>query len=104
MKVLRMICFVVCLCFLGTFAVASPPPAGYHLIKKVPLAAAPGGVEYFDYITVDAPARRIYVSHGTEVQVLDADKYSVVGTISGLKRCHGVALIKELGKGICHGR
>jgi len=31
--------------------------------------------------------------------VLDADKGSVVGTIGGLQRCHGVALIKDLGKG-----
>ena len=71
----------------------------YHLLKKVPLAAAPGGGEYFDYITVDSEARRVYVTHGTEVQVLDADKYTLVGTVTGLKRCHGVALVKELGKG-----
>ena len=40
-------------------AMASPPAASYHLIKKVPLAAAPGGIEYFDYITVDSAARRV---------------------------------------------
>jgi DNA-binding beta-propeller fold protein YncE len=51
------------------------------------------------YISLDAPARRIYVSHGTEVVVLDADRFSVVGTIGGLKRCHGVALVNDLGKG-----
>ncbi len=84
---------------LGVYALATPPASGYHLLKKIPLAAAPGGGEYFDYITVDSDARRIYVSHGTEVQVLDADKWSVVGTIGGLKLCHGVALVKELGKG-----
>jgi hypothetical protein len=99
MKTLSVNCFVVCLCFLGILAVASPSQVGYHLLKKVPLAAAPGGGEYFDYITVDSPARRIYIAHGTEVQVLDADNWSVVGTISGLKLCHGVALVPELGKG-----
>jgi len=31
--------------------------------------------------------------------VLDADKFSVVGTITGLKRCHGVLVMPELGKG-----
>ena len=71
----------------------------YHLPKTVPLPAAPGGGEYFDYITVDGPSRKVYVSHGTEVDVLDADKLTVVGTIGGLKRCHGVALIPALGKG-----
>src|SRR6202162_1329282 len=94
-------CFAVCvsLLVLSGLAPASPPTGSYHLIKKVPLAAAPGGGEYFDYITADAPARRIYVSHGTEVVVLDADNFSVVGTIGGLKRCHGVALVSNLGKG-----
>jgi WD40 repeat protein len=80
-------------------ALASPSESGYHLINKVPLGKAAGGTEYFDYITVDADGRRIYVSHGSEVKVLDADNFSVVGTISGLKRCHGVALVPELGKG-----
>lgn len=91
----------ICAAFLvfGVVSLASPPTEGYHLIKKVQLAAAPGSGEYFDYITVDGPARRIYVSHGTEVVVLDADGFSVVGTIGGLKRCHGVALVNDLGKG-----
>jgi len=80
-------------------AQATPPGPGYHLIKTVELGAAPGGGEYFDYVTVDAVARRVYLSHGTEVKVLDADNFSVVGTISGLKRCHGVAVVPELRKG-----
>src|ERR1700694_2517757 len=83
----------------GTYTLASPPAVSYHLLKKVPLAAAPGGTEYFDYITVDSAARRVYVSHGTEVVVLNADDYTVVGTIGGLQRCHGVVVVKALGKG-----
>jgi len=78
---------------------AAPPPAGYHLLKRIPLGAAPGGGEYFDYITVDSAARRVYLSHGTEVVVLDADSGADVGKITGLKRCHGVALVPELGRG-----
>jgi DNA-binding beta-propeller fold protein YncE len=83
----------------GAYALASPPAGSYHLIKKVPLAAAPGGSEYFDYITVDSDARRVYLTHGTEVKVVNADSGEVVGTVSGLKRCHGIALVKELDKG-----
>src|SRR5690242_10459337 len=80
---------------------ARPKPAegGYHLIKTISLPAAPGGDEYYDYITVDPETRRVYVSHGTEVVVLDADNYSVVGKIEGLSRCHGIAIAKDLGKG-----
>ena len=86
---------------LAAYALTVSAAGGYHLIKKVPLAAAPGGGEYFDYIFVDPEARRVYVSHGTEVVVLNADDYSLAGTISDsrFKRVHGVALVKPLNKG-----
>ena len=87
-------------CFLmGTYARPKPAAPSYHLIKTIPLPPAPGNIEYFDYITVDTDARRVYVSHGTEVVVLNADDYTVVGRISDLKRSHGVALVKALNKG-----
>jgi DNA-binding beta-propeller fold protein YncE len=101
MKVLvaafRVVCFSFL--FLGTVALASPPASGYHLVKSVPLGAAPGEAEYFDYVTVDPVGRRVYLAHGTEVKVLDADNFTVVGSIIGLKRSHGVALVPELNKG-----
>ncbi len=86
---------------LAAYVLTVSAAGGYHLIKKVPLAAAPGGGEYFDYIFVDPEARRVYVSHGTEVVVLNADDYSLAGTISDsrFKRVHGVALVKPLNKG-----
>src|SRR5713226_10749791 len=86
---------------LAAYAITVSAAGGYHLIKKVPLAAAPGGSEYFDYIFVDPEARRVYVSHGTEVVILNADDYSLVTTISDprFKRIHGVALVKPLNKG-----
>jgi DNA-binding beta-propeller fold protein YncE len=90
---------VLCFALLGAITLASPAGPGYHLIKKVPLGAAPGGGEYFDYVTVDSAARRVYLSHGAEVKVIDADNFSVVGTITGLKRCHGVLVLPKLGKG-----
>ncbi len=74
-------------------------PGGYHLLKKVSYGAAAGGGEYFDYITVDAASRRAYLSHGTEVKVVDADSGALIGNITGLKRDHGVALVPELGRG-----
>ena len=92
---LRLVSFAL----LATVALAAPPGSGYHLLKKVSLGAAPGGGEYFDYVTIDSAGRRVYLSHGAEVKVIDADNFSVVGTISGLKRCHGVVVLPELGKG-----
>lgn len=102
MKISNLILVAACAAssMLGIFALASPQPqaAGYHLLKKVPLPATPGG-EYFDYLTLDSAPRRVYISHGTEVDVVDADSGAALGAISGLKRCHGIALDKELGKG-----
>ena len=88
----------VCLLAFGGHAMAAPA-GGYHLLKTIPLGAAEGGGEYFDYITVDPAARRVYLSHGTEVKVLDADSYAVLGTMTGFKRDHGVAVVPGLGRG-----
>jgi YVTN family beta-propeller protein len=85
---------------LSGLAFAQSPQSGYHLLNKYSFGAAPGSTrEYFDYITVDSAARRVYVSHGTEVKVLDADSGKSVGDIGGLKLSHGVALADEFGRG-----
>src|SRR5260370_36587796 len=93
--------FALSILILGAYALTVSAAGGYHLVKKVPLAAARGGGEYFDYIFVDPDARRVYVSHGTEVVILNADDFSLVTTISDprFKRVHGVALVKPLNKG-----
>ena len=84
-------------------ALAGSPAGGYHLLKKVSYGAAPGiGAtrEYFDYVIPDPAARRMYFTHGTEVDVVDADSGDKVGTVTGdWKRVHGVALVPELNKG-----
>jgi YVTN family beta-propeller protein len=90
----------VALILLGGFALAAAAPSGYHLLKKYSFGAAEGSTrEYFDYIIVDSSARRVYVSHGTEIKVLDADSGALVGNITGLKQDHGVAVAQEFGRG-----
>lgn len=81
------------------FGFAAAAAENYHLVKKVSFGPAPGGREYFDYITVDSSARRVYLSHGTEILVTDADTGALVGKISGLTLSHGVALLPELRRG-----
>src|SRR5581483_6634376 len=53
----------------------------------------------WDYLIVDPDARRVYVSHATEVDVLDADTTTVVGKITGLKGVHGIALAPQFNRG-----
>src|SRR6476620_4216607 len=92
--------FVLTLAFILIAAYsAAAPPQTYHLIKKIPFGAAPGGTEYFDYITFDPSTRRVYLSHGTEIKVLEADSGKVVGTVTGLQRDHGIVPLNELGHG-----
>jgi DNA-binding beta-propeller fold protein YncE len=71
----------------------------YHLANTYKFGAAPGGREYFDYITLDLGSRRLYVSHGTEVLVLNADTGKAEGKISGLKQSHGIAVAPDVGRG-----
>ncbi len=58
-----------------------------------------GGEGGYDYLRVDAAARRLYVTHQNRVEVLDADTGHKVGEIGGLARAHGVAISPETGHG-----
>jgi YVTN family beta-propeller protein len=90
------VCSLIALLAASVFAV--PQASGYHLLKKVSFGAAPGGAEYFDYINFDPVMRRVYLSHGTEFIVVDPGK-GTLGTIGGMKRSHGVALVPEVNRG-----
>jgi YVTN family beta-propeller protein len=74
---------------------AAEPDPGYHIIKKVPL---PGGTSW-DYVFVDAEGRRVYASHGTQVEVLNADTFEFIATIPNTPGVHGIAVAREFGRG-----
>jgi DNA-binding beta-propeller fold protein YncE len=85
---------------LGAASLMLAAADSYHLLKKYSFGAAEGSTrEYFDYVTVDSSARRVYLSHGTEIKVLDADSGALIGNITGLKQDHGVAVASEFGRG-----
>jgi YVTN family beta-propeller protein len=74
---------------------AAPSIGGYNLLKKVPIPGQGG----FDYLTVDEAGRRLYVSHGTQVEVLDVDSATLVGNIPNTLGVHGIAIAAEFGRG-----
>jgi DNA-binding beta-propeller fold protein YncE len=82
-----------------TFAIAAVsapvPTGGYSVVKKISVAGQGG----FDYLTVDEAARRLYVSHGTQVEVIDIDALTVVGNVPKTPGVHGVAIAPEFGRG-----
>src|SRR5713101_8146320 len=67
----------------------------YHLVKKIPVP----GTGAWDYLTVDEGARRLYVSHGTQVEVLEVDSGAIVGKVPNTLGVHGIAIAPELGRG-----
>ncbi len=67
----------------------------YHFLKEIPV----GGDGGWDYLSVDAAGRRLYVSHGAVVIVIDIDKDAVVGAIADTPGVHGLAVASELGRG-----
>ena len=74
---------------------AGEPATGYHLAGRYMVGGAAG----WDYISLDAKARRLYVSHVTGLEVLDADSGRIVGHIADTPGLHGIALATALGKG-----
>lgn len=92
--------FLAASALLLTALAVAAPKSDYHLLNKYPFPAAEGSTrEYFDYVTVDSAARRVYVSHGTEIKVIDADSGKLITNITGLKQDHGVALAPEFNRG-----
>jgi len=79
-------------CFITVKAVSAD---NYRIINKFSL----DGNEKWDYLFSDDSTSRLYVSHGTQVQVIDETTGKVTGTISGLKGVHGIAIAPELNKG-----
>lgn len=65
---------------------------GLKILKTIPVA----GDGNWDYVAVDSAARRLYVSHGTEVDVLNADTGVVIGRIPDTPGVHGIALVPTM--------
>lgn len=79
---------------LAAVALAAAAP-GYHVIKTYKI----GGEGFWDYLTADASARRLYISRGNHVVVLDLDSGKNIGEIADTPGVHGIALAPELGRG-----
>jgi DNA-binding beta-propeller fold protein YncE len=83
----------------AAIAVAAGP--GYHVIKTYTL----GGEGGWDYLTLDAASRHLYISRATHVIVIDADSGKAVGDIADTPGVHGIALDTAAGRGfVSNGR
>jgi WD40 repeat protein len=85
----------LCIAIASSLPVWAASGSGYHVIKTYKV----GGEGGWDYLTADSAARRVYISRGTHVIVLDADTGKSVGDIPDTPGVHGIALAPELGRG-----
>jgi YVTN family beta-propeller protein len=60
----------------------------YKVLDRWKLADVGG----WDYLLVDSPAHRVYITRGDHVDAVDTANGKLLGTISGLHGTHGVAL------------
>src|SRR5664279_3070404 len=67
----------------------------FHVAKTFHIASAGG----WDYIAVGPGNNRLYVSHGTQVNILDQASGDSLGYIANTTGVHGIAFVPGLGKG-----
>lgn len=86
------------LCYCSMALTAAPPGASYGSYGFVQEIGVPGPGSW-DYLSIDPAARRLYVAHGDQVDVIDIDRNAIVGTIVDTPGVHGFAIARELGRG-----
>lgn len=69
--------------------------ASFRVVKTIAIPGEGG----WDYLTADSTNRRLYVSHATEVDVLNLDTQALVGKIPNTNGVHGIAIADDLGRG-----
>ncbi len=67
----------------------------YKVSGRIPL----GGEGGWDYLFADSANGQLYVSHGTQVEVVDLASEKPVAKITGMKRIHGIAVANDLNRG-----
>ncbi len=103
MKKLSIVLALVALvaCVIAWHAPLGAAEGPYRLLKEIPVGTDGG----WDYASVDSAAKRLYVTHGTSVVVIDMEKNAVVGEVSPTPGVHGFAIAPGLGRGfVSNGR
>jgi DNA-binding beta-propeller fold protein YncE len=84
---------------LALAGLAAASPARAQELYKFSKEIAVGGEGGWDYLSIDAPAHRLYVAHATKVVVIDTQAGKVVGEIPDTPGVHGFAIAADLGRG-----
>ncbi len=80
---------------LSAAAMTTPAVGSYRLVQTIAIAGDDG----WDHPTVDSAARRLYVTHGTHVVVIDVDSGKLMGKIDNTPGVHFTVVDPELDRG-----
>jgi hypothetical protein len=83
---------------LAASPLAAQAPA-YVLTKSIVI----GGQGGWDYLAVDTARNHLFVSHGTQVEVVDVARDTLIGVIPNTPGVHGIAIAYDLGRGYVSG-
>jgi YVTN family beta-propeller protein len=90
---LNLVCAIVFACALSCENLAAQ--RAYKFLNEIPI----GGEGGWDYVTIDAASRRLYLSHATRVVIVELNKNAVIGEIVDTPGVHGLVAVPELGRG-----
>ena len=87
--------FIAALLLTDGFSSYAQNKSAYHISSEFPIRSGGG----YDYMTVDNASEKLYVSHGSQVNILNKSNGDSIGVIKTEKDVHGIALVHALGKG-----
>jgi YVTN family beta-propeller protein len=94
-KILVLIIFISICHYIPPGHLFAQSVSGFQ-VRKVFHIASTGG---WDYIAVGPGNNRLYVSHSTQVNILDETTGDSIGVIPNTLGVHGIAFVPSLGKG-----
>jgi YVTN family beta-propeller protein len=94
--IIKSLCLLACSMAISIpVHVLAQEKTGFHVLTDFPIHSTGG----WDYITVDGKTKRVYASHGMQVNILDAATGDSVGYIPNTQGVHGIAIASEFNKG-----
>jgi YVTN family beta-propeller protein len=85
-------CTLFMMCF--TFLYAQPRKSACRIAGTIPLT----GDGWWDYLSVDEVNNKLFVSHGTQVNVIDLKTSREIAIIPQTNGVHGIAIANDLGR------
>jgi DNA-binding beta-propeller fold protein YncE len=80
---------------LAVTALLGQSPSAYRVTHSYTL----GGDGSWDYVVPDPPNHRLFVARQTRVMVIDEDKGTLLGEVTGIQGAHGTAIAEKTGHG-----